>query len=104
MFNYIVFGILFVAIFVQLIVTTKAYILEGAKYKLEEHKYSTFLWKVECVLRDFVLAYDDEEPEKTHGAYIEADKLLQSIEEVRKKLKMPAIDAILADIKEKDNG
>ena len=54
--------------------------LRERQYKLDKHRYSSFLFRVESALRDFILAYDDQEPECLLGAYQEAEELLKSIE------------------------
>lgn len=68
--SYIIYGILMIS----------SLNLRKLRQKLKNYRTTQFLWRVECILRDFVLAYDDQEPERMLGVYHEADKLLKEME------------------------
>lgn len=75
----------------DLVVHTKKFRLEDAAHKLERHDRSGFYRKVEFALRDFIIAYDDQEPEKLQGAYDGALEAIELIEQTRKKLRIPFV-------------
>ena len=53
------------------------------KLKLGRLETIQLLRKIEIALRDFILAYDDQEPEQLLGAYQEAEEALRLIEEAK---------------------
>jgi hypothetical protein len=63
--------------------------LNNKLWKLKSHSYSRFLWRIQRVLGDIVIAYDDQEPEKLACAYIAAAELYDEILEARKNLDLP---------------
>ncbi len=79
--------ILFIVIILWLIVSTISVVLDSIKEreerKLRKLKSLQLLRKIEMALRDFILAYDDQEPERLLGAYQEAEGVLNLIEEAR---------------------
>ena len=81
--------IITVMIVADLVVTTKKYRLENALYKLEKSDRSGIYRKVELALRDFIIAYDDQEPEKLMSAYNGTLEAIEFIEQTRERLELP---------------
>ena len=83
----ILMWILFIVLVLWIIVSTVEVILGHVKQreelKLNKLKALQLLWTIEMALRDFILAYDDQEPERLLGAYQEAEEALGLIEEAK---------------------
>ncbi len=87
--TYILLIIAIVVIVADLVVSTKKYRLENALHKLERSDRSGIYRKVELALRDFIIAYDDQEPEKLLSAYNGTLEAIEFIEQTRERLELP---------------
>lgn len=87
--TYILLIIIMVLLVAELVATAKKYKLENALYKLEQSDRSGIYRKVEFALRDFIIAYDDQEPEKLLSAYNGTLEAIELIEQTRERLELP---------------